>query len=59
LNKVQDESFRKLSQMNAALKAKLRFISEKYDYKSNVNVLKTDDFKELVTSNELVNGTVG
>jgi frataxin-like iron-binding protein CyaY len=40
--------------MNAALKAKLAFIEEKYDIKSNVMQLKTDDFKQLVVSNELV-----
>ena len=45
--------------MNAALKAKLKFIEEKYDFKSNVEILKTDDFKTLVVSNEMVNSTVG
>ncbi len=44
--------------MNAALKAKLTFIQTKYDFTSNVNVLNTDDFKSLVTSNDMVNLTV-
>ena len=40
--------------MNAALKAKLLNIEDNYDIKSNVNILKTDDFKSLVVSNEMV-----
>lgn len=44
--------------MNAALKAKLQFIQTKYDFTSNVNILNTDDFKSLVTSNDMVNNTV-
>ena len=40
--------------MNAALNAKLKFIQTKYDFRSNVNVLNTDDFKTLVTSNDMV-----
>lgn len=40
--------------MNAALKAKLHFIQNKFDFTSNVNVLNTDDFKTLVTSNDMV-----
>lgn len=44
--------------MNASLKAKLSLIEEKYDFKSNVDHLKSDDFKTLVVSNEMVNQTV-
>ena len=44
--------------MNAALKAKLQFIQTKFDFTSNVNLLNTDDFKTLVTSNDMVNLTV-
>ena len=44
--------------MNAALKAKLTFIQTKYDFTSNVSVLNTDDFKSLMTSNDMVNVTV-
>lgn len=40
--------------MNAALKAKLQFIQNKFDFTSNVNLLNTDDFKTLVTSNDMV-----
>jgi uncharacterized protein (DUF1697 family) len=40
--------------MNAALKAKLEFIESKYDFTSNVNVLNTEDFKTLMTTNDYV-----
>jgi hypothetical protein len=40
--------------MNAALKAQLQFIKQKFDFTSNVNVLNTDDFRTLVTSNDMV-----
>jgi len=53
-NKIEEERFRKLAQMNAALKAKLQFIQTKFDFTSNVNLLNTDDFKSLVTSNDMV-----
>eukprot|EP00347_Sterkiella_histriomuscorum_P012977 403366488 len=58
VNRIEEERFRKLAQMNAALKAQLQFIQTKFDYTSNVNVLNTDDFKTLVTSNDMVNLTV-
>lgn len=54
VNKEGDERNRKLAQVNAALKAKLQFIESKYDFTSNVNMLKSDDFKQLVNSNDLV-----
>ena len=54
INKIEEERYRKLGQMNAALNAKLKFIQTKYDFTSNVNVLNTDDFKTLVTSNDMV-----
>lgn len=54
VNKIEEERYRKLGQMNAALKAKLKFIQSNYDFTSNVNVLNTDDFKTLVTSNNMV-----
>lgn len=44
--------------MNAALKAKLEFIQSKYDFTTNVNVLNSDDFKTLMTSNDMVNNTM-
>ena len=54
VNKVEDEKFRKLGQTNAALKAKLEFIQSKYDFTSNVKGLSTDDFKQLMASNDVV-----
>ena len=54
LNKIEEERYRKLSQFNAALKAKLEFIKNKYDFTSNVKVLSTDDFKSLISSNNTV-----
>ena len=58
INKIEEERYRKLGQMNAALNAKLKFIQTKYDFTSNVNVLNTDDFKTLVTSNDMVRNTL-
>mmetsp|Transcript_35258 Transcript_35258/g.34263 ORF Transcript_35258/g.34263 Transcript_35258/m.34263 type:complete len:294 (+) Transcript_35258:767-1648(+) len=49
---------RKLAQMNAALKAKLHFISTNYDFTTNVKVLNTEDFRQLINSNDYVNKTV-
>ncbi len=54
VNKVEEEKYRKLSHINAALKAKLQFIQSKYDFTTNVNHLSTDDFKTLMTSNDMV-----
>lgn len=59
LNKIEEERYRKLGQMNAALKAKLEFIAAKYDFTSNVSKLSTDDFTSLINSNKVVNETVG
>lgn len=58
INRIEDEKFRKLAQMNAALKAKLDFIQSKYDFTTNVNVLNSDDFKTLMNSNDMVNTTM-
>jgi len=54
VNKVEEDKFRKLSHTNAALKAKLEFIKSKYDFTSNVKTLSTDDFKALISSNDVV-----
>ena len=56
-NRIEEERFRKLAQMNAALKAKLDFIQSKYDFTTNVNILQSDDFKQLMNSNDLVRNT--
>ena len=54
VNRVEEERFRKLAQMNAALQAKLDFIQSKYDFTTNVNILNSDDFKSLMNTNEMV-----
>lgn len=56
ISKIEkDEKYRKFAQLNAALKAKLEFITSKYDFTTNVKGLNTDDFKQLMTSNDYVN----
>ena len=54
INKTEEEKYRRLVQQNAALKAKLEFIQSKYDFTTNVNVLKSDDFQQLMSTNEIV-----
>lgn len=56
-NKTEEERYRRLVQQNAALKAKLEFIQSKYDFTTNVNVLKSDDFQQLMSTNEIVSHT--
>ena len=58
INLFEDEKNRKYMQANAALKAKLDFIEQKYDYTSSVKQLSLDDFKELMNSNSHVNETI-
>lgn len=55
VNKQEEERFRKLSHTNAALKAKLKFIQDNYDFTTNVNHLSTDEFNGLMTANIEVN----
>jgi chromosome segregation ATPase len=54
INRLEEERFRKLGQMNAALRAKLEFIQAKYDFTTNIKVLNTDDFNSLVSTNNIV-----
>ena len=58
VNLIEDEKNRKYSKANAALRAKLEFIEQKYDYTSSAKVLKLDDFKDLINSNATVNSTI-
>jgi hypothetical protein len=51
INLFEEEKNRKYAKANAALKAKLQFIEEKYDYTSSATGLSLDDFRELVQSN--------
>jgi hypothetical protein len=45
-------------QHNAALKAKLAFIEEKYDFSSQAKNLNVQDFTEIKSTNEDINGTM-
>lgn len=58
VNLIEDEKNRKYSKANAALRAKLEFIEQKYDYTSSAKILKLDDFKDLINSNAAVNNTI-
>jgi len=55
LNNFEDEKFRRLSKLNTAFNAKLKFIEEKYDYSSQAKSMKLADFKELLDSNTNMN----
>ena len=54
----ENEKNRKYGKANAALRAKLQFIEEKYDYTSNAKNLSIEDFKELMSSNTNVNNSL-
>ena len=58
VNVFENEKNRKYGKANAALKAKLNFIEEKYDYTSNAKNLSIEDFKELMQSNTNVNNSL-
>lgn len=55
LNLFEDEKNRRLRKINAAHKAKMDFIEEKYDYTSKAKTMSLADFKELMESNTGVN----
>jgi hypothetical protein len=54
----EDERNRNYAKANAALKAKLAFIEEKYDFTSSAKTLSVNDFKELIESNKNINDTM-
>jgi len=58
LNVHEDDKHRRLGRINAAHKAKMDFIEEKYDYKSQAKGMALQDFKELVESNIGVNSAL-
>ncbi len=58
VNIFENEKNRKYGKANAALKAKLQFIEDKYDYTSNAKNLSIEDFKELMQSNTNVNNSL-
>jgi hypothetical protein len=58
INIFEEEKNRKYAKANAALKAKLEFIEQKYDYTSSAKQLSIEDFKDLMNSNQNVNSTM-
>jgi long-subunit acyl-CoA synthetase (AMP-forming) len=58
LNLFEDEKNRKLGKVNAAHKAKMQFIEEKYDYTSKAKSMALQDFKELMETNDGVNTSI-
>jgi len=58
VNTFENDKNRKYAKANAALKAKLQFIEDKYDYTSNAKNLSIEDFKELMNSNTSVNNSL-
>jgi hypothetical protein len=44
---------------NAALKAKLEFIENNYDYSSAAKNMSLQDFKDIISSNINVNSSIG
>lgn len=58
LNIFEDTKHRKLVKINAAQKAKMEFIEEKYDYTSKAKSIALQDFKELMESNLAVNNSL-
>lgn len=58
-NIFEDEKHRQFQKLNAALKAKLEFIEEKYDYTSAVKNLSITDFVDLINAHNTVNNTMG
>lgn len=57
-NIFMDEKNRQYQKVNAALKAKLKFIEEKYDYTSAVKSLSTSDFSDLIKAHTEINATM-
>lgn len=57
-NIYEDEKHRRLAKINAAHKAKMEFIEEKYDYTSKAKAMSLQDFKELMQTNLAVNAAL-
>lgn len=59
INTFEQEKLLKYQKANAALKAKLAFIEQKYDYSSQAKNLSINDFKEVISSNLNMNDSLG
>jgi uncharacterized protein (DUF2132 family) len=57
-NKLATQKNRDWMQTNVALKSKLKFIMETYDYKDRVEAIETEIFSKVKKMNEQVNTTV-
>ena len=57
-NKLATQKNRDWMQTNVALKSKLKFIMETYDYKNRVEAIETEIFSKVKKMNEQVNTTV-
>ena len=57
-NKLATQKNRDWMQTNVALKPKLKFIMETYDYKDRVEAIETEIFSKVKKMNEQVNTTV-
>ncbi len=58
IQKEEDDKNRRLAQDNAALRAKLEFVQNKYDFTENVNKLSLDDFRTITVTNNMVNESI-
>lgn len=58
INQKENEKLIRYQKANAALKAKLQFIEDKYDYSSQAKQMSINDFKEIISSNLNVNDSL-
>lgn len=58
VNTIEQEKNNRFKKANAALRAKLTFIEDNYDYSSKAKALNLSDFKEIIDSNQNVNSSL-
>ena len=58
VKREEEETHRRVQQENTALRAKLEFIEENYDYTSTATEMNLDIFSQIMRSNAEVNETV-
>ena len=58
VNREQEDRHRRVEQENTALRAKLEFIEENYDYTSTAETMNMDIFNQIIRSNKNMNETV-
>lgn len=57
-NKEVENKYRRLAKTNVSLKAKLEFLLHNFDFSTNVKTLNIEDFRNLISSNDLVNQSI-